>query len=222
MTDFPAWSYSRLKAFETCPRQYYHMRLARTYEEPETYEQRYGTDFHTAAENYVLHGTEPEERFRYATAVLDRVRAMPGDHYCEYEMGLDINLSPCKMDDPSVWWKGIADVLVINGEEARILDWKTGKSAERADTGQLELMAMGVFKHFPQVKRVKAGLVYVVCNAFIKDNYTVDQESELWQKWLQKYRQYRAAHKHDVFNPKPSGLCKRWCAVVCCEHNGRR
>jgi hypothetical protein len=30
------------------------------------------------------------------------------------------------------------------------------------------------------------------------------------------------AWRSEVFNPRPSGLCKRYCDVVSCVHNGRR
>jgi len=102
-----------------------------------------------------------------------------------------------------------------------VLDYKTGRSAKYADTGQLELMALAVFKHFPHVKKVKAGLLFVVANAFIKDSYGADDQDRLWLKWLREYNRMKSAYTHDVWNPKPSGLCKKHCLVLDCAHNGR-
>lgn len=220
-TKPPAWSYSRVKAFETCPRQYYHLKVAKTYKDEGSAATAYGSEFHEAAEFYLRDGTPLPDRFNYARAVLDTIGAMKGDKHYEYEMGLKEDLTPCKIDDETVWWKGIADVLIVNGSEARVLDYKTSKSAKYADKGQLELMAMAVFRHFPQVTKVKAGLVFVVCNAFVRDTYEVESAPQLWEKWLGKYRGLEAAYKNDVWNPRPSGLCFKHCLVECCEHNGR-
>ena len=101
-----------------------------------------------------------------------------------------------------------------------MLDYKTGKSAKYADTGQLELMALAIFKHFPQVRKVKAGLLFVIAKQFVKDNYNLDAAPTLWQKWLRDHDRMRFAYQTNVWNPRPSGLCKKHCVVVECPHNG--
>jgi hypothetical protein len=101
------------------------------------------------------------------------------------------------------------------------VDYKTGKSAKYADTGQLELMALGVFKHFPKITKVRAGLLFVVCNAFVKDKYDVTMQPKLWAKWLRQYSRIEAAYESDKWNPNPSGLCRKHCSVMSCPHNGQ-
>jgi hypothetical protein len=136
-------------------------------------------------------------------------------------MGLTENLDACGFKDPNMWWRGVADLLVINGEEARVLDYKTGKSAKYADTDQLELMALAIFKHFPQVKKVKAGLLFVVSKNFIKDSYSFENQDKMWHKWISEYNRMKFSYENDVWNPRPSGLCKKHCLVLECAHNGR-
>jgi len=116
--------------------------------------------------------------------------------------------------------KGLIEVMITHADIT--IDYKTGKSAKYADKGQLELMALAMFKHFPEVKTIKGGLLFVVCNAFIKDTYTIEQESELWQKWLADYAKMAKAYEVDVWNPRPTGLCRAHCIVLECPHNGRR
>ena len=140
---------------------------------------------------------------------------------CEYEMGLTENLEPCGFKDPGVWRRGIADLIILRGDTAFVLDYKTGKSAKYADKGQLELMTLAVFKHFPQVNRVKSGLLFVIANAFPKAEYTREDESNLWQKWLIDYAKMKMAYETNVWNPRTSGLCKKHCVVLACPHNGR-
>lgn len=219
----PTWSFSGIKAFDQCPKKYYHLKVIRDYKEPPTEAMLYGTQFHTAAEEYIRDDKPLPKYFEYAQPVLDTLNKMQGEKHCEYEMGLTENLEPCGFKDENVWWRGIVDLAIINHEtgEARIIDYKTGKSSRYADTGQLELMALATFKHFPQVTKVRAALIFVVCNDFIKATYTVDDAPELWKKWLGEYGKLKSAYSNDVWNPRPSGLCRRHCVVMECAHNGR-
>jgi RecB family exonuclease len=155
--------------------------------------------------------------------VLDNLKQLEGEKICEFEMGMTVDLQPCGFKDENVWFRGIADLLILDREkgEARVVDYKTGKSAKYADPDQLELMALCIFKHFPEIKKVKAGLVFVVCNAFVKSKYDSEQQDILWSKWTKQYERMKIAYDNDVWNPKPSGLCKKHCSVLTCSHNGR-
>lgn len=217
------WSFSRLKAFEQCPRQFYYEKVLKQYPVVETEAMRYGTAVHEAAEFYIRDGKPIPEKYGYIIPLLDRLNAMEGEKLCEFQMGLTADLEACSTDDDNVWFRGIADLVILNRpkKEARVLDYKTGKSAKYADKGQLELMALAIFKHFPDIDTVKAGLLFVVCDKFVKDTYTRDQEAELWAKWLSKYSRMEKAYETDVWNANPSGLCRKHCPVLECPHNGR-
>jgi hypothetical protein len=222
MTKIPAWSFSSIKTFDQCPKKFYHLKVVKDFQEDQNAEHLiYGTRFHEAAEFYIRDDKPLPHEFHYAKASLDRLKAFPGEKLCEYEMGLTENLAPCGFKDPDVWWRGIADLIILRDDMAFVLDYKTGKSAKYADKGQLELMALAVFKHFPQVKRVKAGLLFVIANAFPKAEYTIEQEPDLWQKWLTDYGKMKMAYSTGVWNPRTSGLCKKHCVVLACPHNGR-
>jgi hypothetical protein len=218
-----AWSFSSAKLFDTCPRKYQALKVTKEFKEPDNTEQLlYGKEYHTAAELYVRDGTPLPDKFRFTKPHLDAIIQMPGDKYCEYKMGLTETLEPCDFFDSQVWFRGVADLLIINEEigSAKILDYKTGRSAKYADTGQLELMALAVFKHFPKVVKVKAGLLFVVANEFKKAEYRVDQSHVYWRNWMPLIARLEAAHHSGVWNPKQSGLCKRHCVVTTCPHNG--
>tara|TARA_R110000803_G_scaffold10912_8_gene33207 strand:+ start:2984 stop:3433 length:450 start_codon:yes stop_codon:yes gene_type:complete len=149
---------------------------------------------------------------------------MKGEKLCEIKMGLTSNLEACGFFDTNVWFRGVADLVILDKQAgvAKVIDYKTGKSAKYADRGQLELMALAIFKHFPEVHTVKGGLLFVVCNAFIKETYEIKQESELWRKWLTEYGKIEKAYENDVWNPRPTGLCRAHCIILECPHNGRR
>ena len=219
----PAWSFSSIKLFEQCPRKYQHLRVLKDTKEPTSEAMNYGSEFHKAAEDYIKSDTPLPGRFGYIKSTLDNLKRFEGERLCEFQMGLTRNLEPCDFRAENVWFRGIIDLAILNHEtgEARILDYKTGKSVKYADTGQLELMALGVFKHFPTITKVKAGLLFVVCNAFVKDKYDMSMESKLWEKWMRSYSRLELAYKNDMWNPNPSGLCRKHCAVMSCPHNGR-
>jgi len=216
----PTWSFSSLKLYENCPKKYYHLRVAKDYVEPEGEAALYGTQFHTAAENYIKDGTPLPPQFSFAESAMRALADMPGHKFCEIKMGLTEQLTACGFKDKDVWFRGVADLIIINGDEARVVDHKTGKNTRYADKGQLELMALCVFAHFPDVKVVKGGLLFVVCNAFLKETYKIENTPTLWAKWLPRYDRLSASHKNGVWNPNPSGLCKKYCAVTECLHNG--
>ena len=217
------WSFSKIKAFEQCPKKFYHLKIAKDYSEPETDAMYYGTAFHEAAEEYVRDNVPLPPQFDYAKGALDALNAKRGKKLCEYKMGLTENLEPCDFFADDVWFRGVADLIILDeeAETAWVIDYKTGRNARYADKGQLELMALIIFKHYPQITRVKAGLLFVIAKGLIKAEYEIDSEPNLWEKWLGIYGKMQKAFESDVWNPRPSGLCKRHCPVLECAHNGR-
>jgi len=215
------WSFSKIKAFEQCPKQFYHMKIAKDYTEKETEAMLYGTLFHEAAENFVKDDTPIPEKFKYAEAALTSLKNKPGKKLCEYKLGLTEDLEPCGFFDENVWFRGIADLIILDGDTAWVVDYKTGKSAKYADKGQLELMALATFKHFPEIKKVKAGLLFVIAKALVRDSYEDTVAPILWKKWLSDYARMEKALETNTWNPRPSGLCRAHCVVLDCPHNGR-
>ena len=218
------WSFSKIKAFQQCPKQFYHEKVIKQYPFKMTEAIRYGDQFHKAAEKYIRDGEELPKRFLYAKDSLDALRRKKGDKLCEYRMGLTEDLEPCGFYEDNVWWRGIADLIILNQDQglAYVVDYKTGKSSRYADKGQLELMAMATFKHFPNVDTVRAGLLFVVCEDLVRSTYEQYEADTLWDKWMDNFQTMETAYKVDVWNPKPSGLCRQWCQVMECPHNGRR
>jgi len=216
------WSFSKAKAFEQCPKQFYHEKILQEYPFVETEAIRYGNAFHTAAEEYIRDGTPLPKMFDYAQAMLDSLNTKKGVKLCEEKLGVTENLLPSGFYDKEVWYRGIADLLIINEEDglAWVIDYKTGKSAKYADKGQLELMALLVFAHYSKITHVRAGLLFVVSNDLVKDSYADSDAGMLWTKWTNIYSIMQTAAKRNVWNARPSGLCKRHCPVTVCVHNG--
>lgn len=216
------WSYSSLALFKQCPKKYFHLRVAKDFKEPETEALTYGTQVHEAAEKFIRDGEPIPPKFAFIQESLDMLNKLDGAKLCEYKMGLTKNLEPCDFFSEDVWWRGIADLIVLNEEKemAFVVDYKTGKSSRFADTKQLEILSLALFKHFPKVKRVKAGLLFVVAKDFVKTEYQQGNE-KAWVSWLDDTNRLEEAYKSEVWNAKPNFSCKNYCAVVSCVHNGR-
>lgn len=189
--------------------------------EPETEAIMFGKEVHKAAEDYIGKGTPIPEKYKFIEPVLKILENIKGDKFVEHRMGLTKDLKACDFFDPKVWFRGVADLLIIDEESAHVVDYKTGKSSKYADTKQLELMALAIFKHFPQVQKVKAGLAFVVCEDFVKAKYTIEDAPKFWLRWIEETDRLEAAHRTGVWNPKPNFTCKAHCKVLDCEHNGK-
>lgn len=222
--SLPAWSYSSAKLFETCPRKYEAERVTKEVKFTDNEATLYGTAFHLAAEEYIRDDKPVPDMFRFAEPALKRLKNLTGEKYCEIKFGItkrDGRLEACDFYADDVWYRGIADLLIVDGDTARIIDYKTSKSSKYADTRQLALMAACVFLKFPEVKYVKAGLLFVVCNSFVKENYTFDRRFEIFSVLNPILARREVAYNTGVFNANPNGLCRKYCEVLSCPHNGR-
>lgn len=216
-------SYSGIKAFEGCPRKYHDTKVVKLYPREETDATIYGTTLHEQAELFIKDGRPLDESFRFLQPTLDALVAMPGRKFPELEMAVKESLEPCEFKDPEYWCRGIADLVIVDDDNltARVFDYKTGGN-KYPDTDQLMLMSLLIFKHFPHVRRVSGGLLFVLKGTVSKYKVLREQEHDLWWRWRERVARLDAAHHHDRWPEKSSGLCRQYCEVVHCAHNGRR
>lgn len=208
-------SYSGLKSYEQCPRQYHEVRVLKKHPPQDTEQTRWGKVVHEAAELYVRDGTPMTLDFP-GKDMVEAIAALKGTKHCELEMAVNDKLEPVAFDDPSAILRGIADVVVVNGTKCRLLDYKSG-SAKYPDTGQLELMALMVFAKFPEVQMSHGALLFLAHNTLVQKITKREDAEKHWVTWFAKLARVEAAHETGVWNPKSSGLCP-WCPVTSCEH----
>ncbi len=147
--------------------------------------------------------------------MIDALLAKEGEKSVEIQMALDINLQPVEWFSKAAWVRGIADLLILDGEVAWVVDYKTG-SNKYPDRNQLDLMSMLVFAHYPEVKQVNSALLFVVKNSMIKHKVKREDVDKLWWEYRERVSRIEASHANEVWNPKQSGLCP-WCPVKTCE-----
>jgi predicted RecB family nuclease len=141
-----------------------------------------------------------------------KIANMAGEKFCEVEMALDANFQPAPWGQ--AWTRGIADLLIVNGDKAVNLDYKTGK---RKLTHQLMLYAGYTFAIYPKVNTVVTGFVWMRDKKIDKETFTRDQVPIIWQTFIPKVRKLESAYERDAWPARPSGLCKGWCPVKTCE-----
>ena len=215
------WSYSSLSLYKQCPHKFYRLKVVKDIKEPPSPVLSYGLAVHKAAEEHIRDGKPIPEKYAYMQSVLDSLKGLDGTKLCEIELGLTKDLKPCGFSAAGVWWRGVADLVVVQDSRMYLIDYKTSKSARYADDKQLEVLALGLFKRFPMVDKIKGALVFVVSNEIVRKTFDREDEVDLWPKWLADTKRLEQAHITDVWNPKPNFTCAKYCPVVDCLHNGR-
>jgi hypothetical protein len=213
----PTWSHSSLKDFEGCQRRYHEVKVLKNYPFQETDATRYGTQVHEAIELYIKDGTPIPQKYAHFKDIVDAMLRKSGRVLAEYEMALNVNLTPVGWNDPSMWVRGIADILIVDDDNltAWIGDWKTGNN-KYPDRDQLVLMSLMTFAHFPHIRKVNSALLFIVKNDLVKMTITHDQADKYWWDYRERYARLQASFDNDVWNPKQSSLCG-WCQVKKCE-----
>jgi len=208
------WSFSSFKQYVNCPKQYQEVKVLKRFFVKQTQEMAYGNAVHKALEDYVKEGTPLAKNYERFKPLMDTLLEIEGTKHPELRMALD-RVGNASEYGKGYWVRGIVDLLVIKDDLAHILDYKTG-SSKYPDAKQLKLMALMTFAKFPQIMRVKAGLLFVVNDAFVAEEYTRDQILELWDAFKPDLKRMDASYDTDVWNPNPTPLCG-WCPVRTCD-----
>ena len=214
------WSYSGLKDYSNCPKKYYHLKVAEDHVSTVSEQMLYGTAVHKAAEDYVRDGTPLAKNYEQFKAALDALLAIEGTRYIEHKMALYEDKTPCDFGDDKRWVRGVVDLLIVDGESAYIVDYKTG-SSKYPDPKQLKLMALMTYAHFPAVDRIKAGLLFITRNLFVPEEYRRSDINKLWAEFTPTLERLRLAYENSIWPPSPNGLCG-WCPVNSCKFHRER
>jgi hypothetical protein len=214
------WSYSALKEYLNCPRQYNEIKVLRNYAKEETDNMRYGKEVHKALEDYVRENIPLAKNYKRFQPMLDTLLDIEGVKYPEHELALTFDRSPCDFNSKDRWVRGIIDLLIVDGDTAYIVDYKTG-SNKYPDPKQLKLMALLTFAHFPEVNKIKAGLLFVMHDSFMPEEYNRDSIGKLWYYFLSDLKRLELSFDNDLWIANPTGLCG-WCPVKKCEFHKER
>lgn len=216
-----AWSYSKLKNYETCPKRYFHIDIEKSVKEEEGESLLYGNAVHKALASAISGKEQLPAPFAKLQKWVDKVvgdKSVPSKILVEQQLAVTQALTSTGWFDADVWYRGIADVLKIMGPVALAIDWKTGKILE--DGVQLALMAQCIFAHHPEVQKIRTEFVWLKEDATSRVDFTRADMVGVWAGVLPRVTMLENAAKAVLYPPKPGGLCKRFCPVSACPHQG--
>jgi hypothetical protein len=216
-----ALSYSRLSTFESCPRKFEHLYVLKNVVDAGSDATVYGTRVHEALELYGRDGTPLTPETAKYKGLVDSILSQPGDKHFEYQMALLEDKKPCDWFDKKVWLRGIADVLIVNGKTATVVDWKTGKVKDNPT--QLKMFACMVMEHFPEVEVVKSAFVWLQYYDVTMTKFERYWLPQMWSGLTPRMDAVQDANNLGVFATRPSGLCP-WCAAkdICPDARRKR
>jgi|TARA_B110000263_G_C15311798_1_gene513879 hypothetical protein len=205
-------SFSALKMYENCPRRYMHQRINKEVKDEGSDASKYGERIHEALELRIRDKsplTDETQKYEPLCTALEQ-EAKGGKLLAEQKMTLNKNLMPTEWFAPDAWFRSILDVLMIHESQKKafVLDWKTGK--RRPDFTQMEIFALQVFKHYPEVDSVTSALVWLRDYKMDTQVYKREQSNEMWARIMARVNRIYESLEHDTWPPKPSGLCP-WC-----------
>lgn len=212
------WSYSRIKSFETCPKQFWHYQVAKDFKQGESDDQRYGKQVHKALELRIGKGKALPGNLAHLEKIAARFANSPGVKFTEQQLALNFNMKPTGWFDKDVWVRAIVDLAIINGAEGVIMDWKTGKVDD--DFTQQRAAAAVLFQHHPDLKRLQLMYYFTQYKTLLHEELARADVKHVWARLLPRVKKYNYAHARTEFPPRPSGLCKKHCLVTSCPHHG--
>lgn len=226
-----AWSFSKLKNFETCPKRHYHYDIAKDVREEESDDLKYGNMVHEAFHKRLGPEKKPfSPEMAHLEPWAEQFDTGVGALLVEQKYAITETFEACEFFDrvKQVWFRGIGDVVRLvdpTGVDhlrqpaiAHIADWKTGKIKE--DYVQLALMAQCLFSAYPTLKRVRTDFIWLAEDAVTEERFNREDMVALWAGLLPRVEQMKVAAERQEYPPKPSGLCKRYCGVETCPHHG--
>lgn len=222
------WSYSSWQAYQTCPRQFYELRIAKSVVEPPSKQIIWGNEVHKALEDLVKIKKPVPKTMEHMTPIVNRILQAPGDNYAELELACTKDLKPCGFWDENAWVRGKGDLVKLNGSKGAAFDYKTGK--RKPNSLQLDLMAILVFAKYPVIEQLST------CFLWFQEpskptiaKYHRDRVPALLEQFTEGVADMEWSYNEDVWPAKPSGLCRpnprtgfAGCPVTSCPHNGRK
>jgi hypothetical protein len=213
-----AWSYSAINSYETCPKKHYHTRVKKDFKEEFGGAALEGSVNHDHFEKYMIYDTPLPLDLMHHKKFLDPLKKANGAAFGEQKLAINPLYEPTGFFDDDVYARAIVDYMKVSKDIAVIVDWKFGKRKD--DFTQLQLFAAFVSVFLPQVNTFRVGFYWAKEKKYLWEIITRDEIMEVWNGILPRVHALETAIKTTDFPPTESGLCKKYCPVTTCPHNG--
>ena len=208
--------------FDSCPKRYYHLRVAKDIKEEDGEASLAGTRDHKSFEDRIKQGIPlPPHLSKHEDKVSPLLNSGL-EVKAEEELAVTKELVPCDWWHKDVFLRVKADVTLYGKTKAALMDWKTGK--RRPKPFQLELGALSQFIHYPEIKSTKAAFLWLKEDASDTKTYTREQDYErILGKLIDKAKRIEEAAELDVWQAKPGYHCN-WCGAkdICSYSQAKR
>ncbi len=242
MSKQVAWSWSRLDCFELCPRKFQGTYITKEFP-PADFEAPHfskGSAAHWMMESHFKYGTplhgsvfkkHDEKGKSYYSLKANGVfvdefkfdfRFL--QHFCdtinkatqilpELQVTYDVRMNELSWFDKKAWCRVIFDLLIIVGDFALVLDWKTGKVKPYSD--QLKLFAGAVMTKYPQVRRVLTAYIWLEHRdqAPVWKEFTRADHEAIWLEFGDRAELIQLANESGNWPAKKNMFCK-WCDAL--------
>lgn len=218
------WSHSALDMYNTCPYQFYRIRVTKDVKKDYGEAADKGNKLHKILENYVNKDEPIPPHLETYQKLGDQVKALPGVKFPELRLCMSADLEPVEWTGvwnlgPGAWGVSIADVLIYDAlnapDTAVVIDYKTGKY--RGDDGQPARLALATFANY-DVDIVKAIFVYTEYNKIAPYVYYREELPIIIEPTLRILTAMKWSAEKGAWPKRESGLCA-WCAVIDCPNN---
>lgn len=217
-TAFKAWSVSKLKDFESCPKKYYHATVIKTHPFTETEQTRWGNVCHKQLEDRVTKRVALPVHLAAMEPIIEKAEQTFSRVMAEVKIAIDRNWNPVSyFARAGVWARGVIDVLAWAGSNALVLDWKTGKPNQ--DKTQLNFYG-AVLEH-TGFKDIKSIYVWLKDRSFTSSVINTANATAIREDFNRRVEVLETAHAKQEFPAKASPLCA-WCPLVDTCEEGKK
>lgn len=214
-----AWSYSKFKNFVVCPKRHYEVDLAKHFVE-DSEQLTWGNTVHDALRDATTGKVPLPDTMKDYQRWITEITGGPGKIFVEQKYAITKDFQPTSYFANNVWYRGIADVVRMDGPVALARDYKTGQL--KHDSRQLMLMAQCLFSHYPMLRRIKTEFVWLKDDCVTPEIFNRDTIAREWPPILPTVAEMEAANRTMTYPPKPGKLCARYCPVTSCPFHGKR
>lgn len=147
------WSYTFLDVYDRCKLQAKERFITKTLKFKPSPESEYGNLVHGRMDDFFRgkRNSLGDELSKFQP-IADQAKAAKGLRFSEYDIGIRIDWGKTSFFGRDVWGRCKLDYAVIDGPNALILDWKTGK--KREDPLELEIQALALKVAHPEIKNI--------------------------------------------------------------------
>ena len=206
-----AHSFSGFELFDTCPKRYYHLKVARDVKEEDGEASLAGTRDHKSLEDRLMEGTPLPPHLKKHEDKCEVILNSGLIVKAEQELAIDKELQPCDWWHRDAFLRVKVDVALYSATTAALLDWKTGK--RKPKNFQLELGSLAQWIHYPTIKSTQAAFLWLRDDASDAQTYTrKDDYDRILAKLKAKAERIDEAMDEGVWQAKPGYHCN-WCGL---------